>query len=285
MQENNMEKSSTIYSKENYKVWCETLKIKEEHFKLYSSFIHPSFIEGYDLLAFSPNGIPSASELNDKLSSIGWSVELVDGYLSPQSYMSLISNHISPINTNQFRSINQIRHAPGPDLIHDIIGHLPMLFLDEYTSYLVNIAKTILQEEPTYLDIELHNAQKELSDIVYKPLVDPIAVLQIENEIDRIEKNILKTPSNYYFLIKLFLWTIEFGVIDSNGIPQIYGSGLMSSPLEFEAICKNNIQMHELSIEKLGKQFEFSKTQSFVYVAKDFSSLNSYVNEFKGKYN
>jgi len=238
------------FSEDNVSVWNETLNQRARFFQKYANHIHPAYLDGYSKLHFEHHNIPTQEKLNKVLKAIGWRVKaigwrvvFVNGYLSAKAYANLLLNKISPINV-QVRTKEQIEYAPGPDLIHDIIGHLPMLFLSSYTRYLLALARLLLHAKPNSTDLRLHAAQNstdlrlhaaqdKLSRLVYQAPENTAAIIQIENEITLLETNILNNPSIYYQLSRIFLWTIEFGTMEKDGIAQIYGAGLMSSILEF----------------------------------------------------
>lgn len=264
------------FSGDNVSVWNETLNQRARFFQKYANHIHPAYLDGYSKLHFEHHNIPTQEKLNKVLKAIGWRVVFVNGYLSAKAYANLLLNKISPINV-QVRTKEQIEYAPGPDLIHDIIGHLPMLFLSSYTRYLLALARLLLHAKPNSTDLRLHAAQDKLSRLVYQAPENTAAIIQIENEITLLETNILNNPSIYYQLSRIFLWTIEFGTMEKDGIAQIYGAGLMSSILEAEAICLNKIKSIKFSLDLITKQFKFSRMQDTVFVAKDFMQLEQFL--------
>lgn len=268
------------FTDENREVWYKTIQQKNLFLKKYVGNIYQPYLEGYDKLGFIPEHIPSEKYLTKVLSLCGWKPIFVNGYIPTKAYAGLLLNKIVPISP-YVRSKEHLQYAPAPDFIHDVIGHLPMLFHHEYVEYLMEVCHCIAHIEPTLLDTKLYTAQKELADLGFNAFTDTISIQKVENEINHIEEALNANPSKLHILERLFLWTIEFGTILHNGFPKLYGAGLMSSSLEAEFICIGKTQLLPFSYELLLQQFNFSKLQEKIFFSDSFLSMRKKFISFK----
>lgn len=269
------------YTVENQMVWRETIKQKTVFFKEYQSYIYEPYLDGFRQLGLTAQQLPTIETLTDALKPTGWCPVFVDGYLPTKAYIDLVTKKKIPISSHM-RSLQHINYAPGPDLIHDLIGHLPMLFCSDYVKYLEAFCECFVQVRPNIYDEQLYDAQKKLAQIKDVPANEKLITLA-KNELIDAEKKLKENPSSEYNLGKLFLWTIEFGLIRNNSLPKIYGAGLMSSSLEIKTICEGKIKILPFTLENITKDFHFSDLQDQVFVAESFESLreilSTYTNE------
>ncbi len=268
------------FTKENHQAWGQFILEKEIFFKKFANFIYPPYLDGYSKLNLNIERIPTIESLTRALSPSGWLPIYVDGYLPTKTYMGFLLNKKIPIST-YVRSLNHIRYAPAPDLIHDLIGHLPMLFFREYTDYLLKFSKCYSQTKPTIIDNRYSEAQEKLARLSNNPLDNLVELQKVKKEVSDLEKTLNEHPSTQYKLGRLFLWTIEFGLIKNNSISKIYGSGLISSSLEAEAICQGKIRILPFLLDNVLKKFHFSDLQEHVFVVDSFETLNDCLSVFK----
>ena len=269
------------FTDENHAVWSEIIKNKEIFFKEYANFIYQPYLDGFRQLGLNADQLPTIELLTEALSPSGWKPIFVNGYLPTEVYIDLVSKKQIPISS-YMRSLQHIEYAPAPDLIHDLIGHLPMLFFSDYVEYLLDLCECFSLVEPNIYDAQVYEAQKKLARLGDEPRNEE-RILLAKNALNNAEKALRENPSSQYKLDKLFLWTIEFGLIKSHSIPKLYGAGLMSSSLEAEAICQGNIKIFPFSLEDMMKDFHFSDLQDQVFVADSFQSLRENLAKFKHK--
>ena len=268
------------FTSDNHAVWNETVKQKEIFLNKYRNYIYEPYLDGYNKLNLNSKNIPSLEFLTKLLSLAGWMPVLVNGYISAKAYTGYLLDKKVPIST-YIRSRNHINYAPAPDLIHDIIGHLPLLFCEEYVDYLLKLSECINQAKPGISDIKLYESQKKLADLGTYSSEDKDAISQVKKEIINIENDLDREQSTLYQLEKLFLWTIEFGIISENGFPKLYGAGLMSSTLEAESICNGKIQITPFSQKIISTKFNFSNLQTQIFSSSSFNALKENLAIFK----
>src|SRR5690606_5026149 len=118
----------------------------------------------------------------------------------------------------------------GPDMLHDIFGHLPMLFSPEYSAYIFEMGKVMaqtsantLENKPYDLQIKLTHSHEDLGS-------GHPHTKNIENDIKDIDYEINESLPMYTLLGRFFIWTIEFGLLLNHEKKlQMYGAGLLSS--------------------------------------------------------
>lgn len=104
-------------------------------FKEHTRFIYPPFKEGFYSLKLDSFSIPDINVINKKLSLIGWQAVYVNGFVPAGIYASMLANQIFPVSAS-LRSLKYFYYTAAPDLAHDILGHLPMLFVQEFRELL-----------------------------------------------------------------------------------------------------------------------------------------------------
>lgn len=274
--------SNSFYSCENYLVWSETIKSREVFYKKYSDYIYKPYLDGFNNLGFVADDLPTNESLAKSLSYIGWKPVFVEGYLPTKMYINYLSKRQIPISL-QMRSLEHVNYALAPDFVHDLIGHLPMLFCEEYVEYLLDICKYFSFVEPSFYDRKLFEAQSKLSSIEPSVFNDKKINLA-KNELRDAENELRKNPSFHYKLSKLFLWTIEFGLIKCGSKTKIFGAGLMSSLLEAQAIFEGKIEIKQFSLDKITRDFNFSDLQEQVFVIDSFKSIRKNLSALRNEH-
>ncbi len=116
---------------EDEEVWRRGLRNLETLWKTTEDRFFGDYLSGLDRLKISATRIPSLSDINQMLSEIGWTAVYVDGMIDDHLYHEMQSSPYFPV-ARRLRSLRDIDHSAAPDFIHDVIGHLPMLFEVEY---------------------------------------------------------------------------------------------------------------------------------------------------------
>ena len=83
-----------------------------------------------------------------------------------------------------------------------------------------------------------------------------------------------KTEEEVKLLTRLFWFTVEFGLIEENGVTKVYGSGLISSAADCTKALGPNCERRPFSLDAVFKQdFEVDQLQSVLFVVKSFDQL------------
>lgn len=256
-------------------------KIDNFHIK-YKKNMHEAYIYGLKNLSYHRSYIPNLNQLSYTLKPWGWRALWVKGYVPAKVYATLIANGYFPISCNIRRKIH-LEHSPIPDFIHDVWGHLPLLYDSEYTRYIKEIAIAIENAKHNEYDHLLYEAESKLAILKHEQAPEN------SSEFISTKQSLLKAqdladrfPSIQMKLARIFLWSIEFGLIKtSNEEIKIVGSGILSAPFEFLNIINGNLILRTYSIDvtQLSLKY-FSDLQSQFFTIPDFHSWRVILAQF-----
>jgi len=274
-------KNENLFNEENKKVWKLSFRRREEFLKQYDDFILDDYVNGFHALKLDPIQIPTLEKLNTSLKKTGWKVIYVDGYLHQNYYAELLSQKIAPISKH-VRSLSHLYYAPGPDMLHDIFGHLPMLFSPDYSDYIISLAKVMRKAPANNYENQLYQLHIELANSHETLGSDHFQTKELERKIEKIEHNLDKSPPLYTLLERFFIWTVEFGILLNNeGKIQMYGAGLLSSENESECFCKNQTKVIPFTHAATRIGYNFSSFQKQFFFASSFKSLRNELKKFE----
>ncbi len=268
------------YSAEDINVWEKFVSRQVALLEQNKSHIHPSYELGFNKLKLSPQKIPTINEINIALKPFGWKSVFVDDYIPPAIYAHFISQKIFPI-AYKIRNLKHIDHSPMPDFIHDVIGHLPMLFTKDYQDFLQQLAETISICEGHDLDEALFQSNLELANLKKGSFPNSAVIQNRLEHIESIKDSLKINPSNITLLNRMFLWSIEFGLIGTPDKYQCYGAGILSAPQELNHILQRNINILPYSLDVIKQDINFTDVQDVFFVAKEFKDLIMVLNLFK----
>jgi phenylalanine-4-hydroxylase len=281
MPESNISEEELLFTEDNKIVWKIFFEQKQKFIKEYYNFILKEYIDGFYSLKFNSDKIPTLGELNLSLKTTGWQVVYVDGYLNQNHYAKFLSQKIAPISRH-IRSLAHLQYAPGPDMLHDIFGHLPMLFSKDYSDFLISLANVMLQTSANASENQLYNLYIKLANLHEKLGSNNIKVKEVESKIKKIEYNINKSPSLYTLLGRFFMWALEFGILRNRDNKfQMYGAGLLSSESESIHFCKGKMKVVPFTIEATKIAYDFSSFQKQYFFSDSFDSLKESLKNLK----
>lgn len=267
------------YSDKESKIWQEVVNQKKNLLIKYLNCIEPTYILGFSKLGFVPNKIPTLSEINKVLEGVGWSVVSVDGYIPSSIYSGFIANGIFPISRN-FRRIEHLNHSPTPDFIHDVIGHLPMLFSLEYQVFLRRITKLMSQSQGNSLDDSLYDANLELGYLKGLSNSSNSKIQSLTLKIQDIQSKLKENPSILTQLTRMFLWSIEFGLIGTIENYKCFGAGMLSSPTEVVVANQRTTKIMPYSLDAIEYDINFTDVQDQYFVTKSFDHLSEVLEDY-----
>ena len=130
-------------------LWRETyLELDELHHRCASSL----FMEGKRALGLSSGEIPQLSRLEPHLSkTTGVRLVPAEGLLHGKIYFEYWAERIMPC-TQFLRHHAQPQYTPEPDIIHDVIGHVPPLMNADYVQLIERIGTAARGASPEKLD-------------------------------------------------------------------------------------------------------------------------------------
>lgn len=267
------------YSNESLQVWQLILAQKEYLFKYHASCLDQEYILGFNKMGLSSTKIPFVLDINEALNTIGWSAVCVAGYLPPMIYAKFIENKIFPI-ARDIRHLKHINNAPLPDFIHDVTGHLPMLFSQEYRSFLCRIIVLMARAPGNDLDAALFLSAIEWGKLKNSLNPSIIRIQALETKMKHIVTELKKKPSILTQLNRMFLWSIELGVLGNIKNYRCYGAGILSSPLELEAVYKKSKKIIPYSMAVIHHEINYSSLQDQFFVIQDYDQLQCVLNQY-----
>lgn len=274
-----VEQEHARYSASAHQVWSAALARNELLLEERAKWVHPAYLEGLAALEL-PDRVPRVDEINDRLAATGWRTVCVDGYIPTSAYVGLMSQSIFPVS-RKIRRAEHIDYAPAPDMIHDILGHLPMLFSSEHRAFLRRLAGVMGKAVPNALDEELFVANHRMSELKSEPSSPPAEVAQAEADVRRIHQRLLGEASDLTHLSRMYLWSIEFGLLGTERDFFVHGAALLSSPREFRAICDDGARIFPYSLDVVEREITFSDLQRHYFVAPDFAHLDAVLNDYE----
>jgi phenylalanine-4-hydroxylase len=261
----------TSYPGSAHDVWREVLARNERLIADCESWMHAAYVEGMQALAL-PRRIPRTEELNERLEPTGWKVVSVDGYIPSEAYVALMSSCIFPVSRG-VRRFEHIDFAPAPDMVHDVLGHLPMLFSQEYREFLRRLATVMTRAVSNGLDADYYEALRLVTTLRSEPASAPQDVQAAEARLSDVYRCLEQDASELTRLRRMYIWSIEFGLLGTPDAYSIHGSALLSSPTEFRAACQGAAPIVPYSLAVVDCENAVSDLLTQYFVASDFAHL------------
>ena len=143
------------YTPEDFRVW-EKLYVKQ--FSLIKGKVSEAFLNGLDLLDFTPLKIPNFIDINNKLKKLtSWQIKTVSNIAEPVYFFSCLANK-QFTSTCWLRSIKEIDYIEEPDMFHDVFGHIPLLSNQIYSDFFQELG--VLSKEFLDDDFKIKQLQR-----------------------------------------------------------------------------------------------------------------------------
>ncbi len=141
------------YNDQEKLLWNKVLKKTKKYYPTYAC---KEFNDEFNLLNYDEYEIPQLQEISDKLYEKNrWRIRPVAGLLKPRDFLAGLS--FKYFHSTQFlRHKDSIYFTKEPDIIHELIGHIPLLFNRDYADLVQQIGKISLKVD----DKELKNLIK-----------------------------------------------------------------------------------------------------------------------------
>lgn len=185
-----------LYSEENHETWRRLYTRMEPQWE---QFATPFFLEGRSKLNLQAEVLPRLRDVNLRLSRFtGFKARPVSGYIPAFIFFDALSKR-EFLTTVTVRPMTSLDYTPEPDIFHDVAGHVPMHTHSDFAAVLSRFGNCA------------HTAGQLCAGLADR------------NEARRRVKSIARG------LARVFWFTIEFGLMNSNDGLRAYGSGLLSS--------------------------------------------------------
>jgi phenylalanine-4-hydroxylase len=277
---NDMIYSDPSRTSENEEVWSRVLRHLETLWRTADGRFFADYLSGLDRLKISASRIPALTEINQMLSEIGWTAIYVDGMVDDHLYHEMQSARYFPV-ARRLRSLRDIDHSAAPDFIHDVIGHLPMLFTVEYRSLINQWARRAADAPRNAIDEDISRALAALIEEKERDVLDPAGIEDktiLLQELHRKACN--RWPSRAARYHRFYAWAIEFGVIaDGQDKIQVCGSAALSSCGELRKIFNGETQLISFVDHALDTPVDYTAPQNSMFFVRDFSEYRKVLKE------
>lgn len=94
---------------------------------LYPAHACQQFLRSWELFGFSPDEVPQLEDLSGVLRrATGWQIRPVAGLLHPRDFLAGLA--FKAFHSTQYmRHPSRPSYTPEPDVVHELLGHVPML--------------------------------------------------------------------------------------------------------------------------------------------------------------
>ncbi len=271
--------SNIAFASECDLVWSQFKRAHSSFVSQVSHQLDPRYLAGMEQCEFDPNRLPDRNHVEERLQSFGWSAKFVEGYVPYGNYHSMQSQQIFPLAHN-VRAAKDVCHSPVPDRIHDLIGHLPLMFSNEYRSLIKRFAELGLQTRSTAEDVALYDANVALSQLNAQEKSSPVDKAQAEQRVAGAVASLERSPSEQTLLERLYFWTVEFGLVGTVEDYRIWGAGLLSSPREGASLIAGNTVIKPFSLSEVLKQsFHISRHQEQLFVVNNLEQVDQAITD------
>jgi phenylalanine-4-hydroxylase len=155
-------------------------------------------------------------------------------------------------------------------MVHDVLGHLPMLFSEEYREFLKRLATVMTRAVPNELDAEYYEALRQVTSLRSDPATPPHDVAAAETRLGNVYEAFKNGASELAQLRRMYIWSIEFGLLGSSDDFKVLGSALLSAPTEFRAACQRTAPIVPYSLAVVDCENAVSDLLAQYFVAPDF---------------
>jgi phenylalanine-4-hydroxylase len=247
----------------------------------YGSRMHPSFVDGIRILGLTTR-IPRIEDVNARLAHVGWRTVCVNGYIPSSTYVGLLAEGIHPV-ARFIRQPEHVDFSPAPDMVHDVLGHLPMLFSRAHGDFLRQLAAVMLRAEASDRDQELYEANRAMSSLKCDRTSSPQAVAAAEERAARAQQALAEDATELTHLTRMYLWSVEFGLMrEADGVVAV-GAGLLSSPTELTLVCEGEAALEPYSLDVIDHDIAFSDLQRRYFVASGYDELRQVLFAYRRK--
>ncbi|MCB9228200.1 MAG: hypothetical protein H6618_01175 [Deltaproteobacteria bacterium] len=252
--------------------WNMFFKHYKEILNEFRQYIYPSWLYGFHKLNFKEDETPELCSLNYRLAETGWQLVRVGGYLPSVVYSEYLSAGLFPV-ASYIRPATCSTHSPQPDFIHDVLGHLPMLFDPSYGHFLKQLATEIAKCGPDLVEQRFNQINNLLGMQAAEGAGPDYPELQ--SELTELQKLRSHAQTRSVQLSNLMLWTIEFGLMSYEDCPKVYGAGILSSQKELRKVISSQDRLRAFTTDTLKLNYNFTSVQNQYFYASSFEELSA----------
>ena len=276
LQEYITEQDPSLYTPIDQAVWRYVMRVSKHFFGKHG---HPLYLQGLETTGISTDRIPLVSEMDAALRKLGWRAVVINGFIPPAIFLEFQSLRILAIACD-IRQLENLGYTPSPDIIHEAAGHVPIVADPEYRAYLEDYGEVARNAIITQFDVELYDAIFKLSEIKENPHAKPEDIARAQAEFEAVAKR-ETLPSEAALLTRMAWWTTEYGLLEVDGKPLIYGAGLLSSIQESYHCLDASVKKIPFNLDAaIHTSYDITHPQPQLFVAKSFTELRSALDGF-----
>jgi phenylalanine-4-hydroxylase len=276
LQEYITEQDPSLYTPIDQAVWRYVMKVSQAFFSKHG---HPLYLQGLETTGISTDRIPLVSEMDQALRKIGWRAVVINGFIPPAIFLEFQALRILAIACD-IRKLENIGYTPSPDIIHEAAGHVPIVADPEYRKYLEAYGEVARNAVITKFDLDLYDAIFALSEIKENPNSTREAIAGAQAHFEAVAKQ-ESEPSEAALLTRMAWWTTEYGLLEVDGKPLIYGAGLLSSIHESYHCLNAEVKKVPFNLKAtIDTSYDITRPQPQLFVAKSFEELTQALEEF-----
>ena len=264
------------YTPRDHAVWRHVMRRLTRHL---ADKAHPSYLAGLAATGISVERIPRIDEMNEKLAAVGWSAVPVRGFVPPAVFTELQSRGVLAIAAD-IRSVEHVEYTPAPDILHESAGHAPIVANRRYAEYLKAAGEVGFRAIASAADQAVFEAVRTLSVVKEDPAATPEEVRLAEERLAAAAAS-RRAASENARASRLYWWTAEYGLMGEMARPRLYGAGLLSSIGESARCLGEAVRRVELSPACAEVDFDITRMQPQLFVARDFEHLFEVLEAFE----
>jgi phenylalanine-4-hydroxylase len=236
----------------------------------HSSWHHPSYVQHFSWLRDFTLRPPTLREINDWLAATGWKVTYVDGYVAAATYREMQANATFPVS-RFLRPMRQLEHSVAPDFIHDVFGHLPMLFEPQYAALIQEWGSRARLSRPSRVDRTVAKLMDRMEKLRSVEHPDAAAVHRTLEQLKAAQAEATEDCSRFFKFETFYTWAIEFGVVGCDlGSPKLIGAAALSSPGEMANLFNGRTQLRSFVDSAVGHPVDYTDYQPCFFKARSF---------------
>jgi phenylalanine-4-hydroxylase len=270
------EQDPSLYTPIDHAVWRYFMRVSQAFFAKHG---HPLFGQGLVATGISTDRVPLISEMDAALRKMGWRAVAINGFIPPSIFLEFQALRILAIACD-IRKLENIGYTPSPDIIHEAGGHVPIVADPAYRAYLEAYGEVARNAIITKYDLELYEAVFELSEIKENPRSTRDQIAAAQKKFEEVAGREVK-PSEAALLTRMAWWTTEYGLIEMDGTPRIFGAGLLSSVSESYHCLRPEVKKIPFSVNAcIQTSYDITRPQPQLFVARSFEQLIQGLQEF-----
>jgi len=120
--------------------------------QLYPTHACDGFLESVTDLGYSADAVPQLADVSSVLQAkTGFRLQAVAGLVSARQFLGKLANRVF-CSTQYIRHSSQPLYTPEPDIVHELMGHAPMLAVQEFSDLSQKIGEGSLKADDAQVE-------------------------------------------------------------------------------------------------------------------------------------